>query len=854
MSAPLTPPNTERFIPGRVFADRYRVVERVGRGGMGEVYRAVDLKLGQPVALKFFSPELSDEPSRLEALFAEVRLARQVSHPNVCRVHDIEEMDGLHFLSMEFVDGEDLASLLRRIGRLPADKASEIAREIAAGLGAIHERGVIHRDLKPANIMIDGRGSARITDFGLAQLQTEKDDPDLITGTPLYMAPECLAGESPTVQSDLYSVGLILYELFTGKRAFEGKTLNEIMRQRREATPVTPSQWRSDIDPAAERAIMRCLEPDPGRRPRSAAALAAMLPGGDPLAATIAAGRTPSPELIAARTSSEAGVRPAVAWLCLGLLGAGLALLTAVAPHTRLVAGLAMPEPPDAMAGRARERLHDLGFPGTAADRAHGFYFDESMIDRVVASDRSPARWQTLARARPAVVTFWYRRSALEMVPAAPWYRVTWSDPSWSAGMTGVMLDGRGFVERLDAPPASAAAGDTPPTLDVDALFRAAGLERSAFHEATPRGSPSSPGEQRIAMVGNDRENPPHPLEVEIIADRGRPTAFVVREPLARPARSDPSGRATSLVLHTVRPALFLFALFLGAWLARRNLRAGRGDTKRALRWATAMLSIRFMAWLLGVHPTPGSITTQLMTTVAWGLYDFVYAWVFYVAIEPYVRRLWPRLLISWTRLVDGQLGDPRVGRDLLIGCLVGTAIGLAVAAHQAAPVLIGMPPGRPDNVGFVENQLTALLGLRYQLADLLTLVRSNATLMMGFVVMLVVSRLTLRHPVAAVGAVGALFVPLALPKGEIAALNIGFAVIVTVLLLTVMFRFGLLAGAAALLTHATLESAPLGMGLGSWPTSRTLLVLALVFGVGLYGFGRALGGRSPIRDLLAEG
>jgi len=176
------------------------------------------------------------------------------------------------------------------------------------------------------------------------------------------------------------------------------------------------------------------------------------------------------------------------------------------------------------------------------------------------------------------------------------------------------------------------------------------------------------------------------------------------------------------------------------------------------------------------------------------------------------------------------------------------------VAAHQAAPVLIGMPPGRPDNVGFVENQLTALLGLRYQLADLLTLVRSNATLMMGFVVMLVVSRLTLRHPVAAVGAVGALFVPLALPKGEIAALNIGFAVIVTVLLLTVMFRFGLLAGAAALLTHATLESAPLGMGLGSWPTSRTLLVLALVFGVGLYGFGRALGGRSPIRDLLAEG
>ena len=184
----------------------------------------------------------------------------------------------------------------------------------------------------------------------------------------------------------------------------------------------------------------------------------------------------------------------------------------------------------------------------------------------------------------------------------------------------------------------------------------------------------------------------------------------------------------------------------------------------------------------------------------------------------------------------------------------MGTAIALAVAAHQAAPALAGLPPGRPDNVGYVENQLASLLGLRFQIAELLTLARSNATLMMGFVVLLVVSRLTLPHPAAAVGAVAALFVPLALPKGELVALNVGFAVIITALLMSVMFRFGLLAGATALLTHATLESVPLGMGLGSWPTSRTLLVLALVFGVGLYGFTRSLGGRSAIRDPLAEG
>jgi hypothetical protein len=176
------------------------------------------------------------------------------------------------------------------------------------------------------------------------------------------------------------------------------------------------------------------------------------------------------------------------------------------------------------------------------------------------------------------------------------------------------------------------------------------------------------------------------------------------------------------------------------------------------------------------------------------------------------------------------------------------------VAAHQAAPTLVGGLPGRPDNVGYVEDQLTSLLGLRYQIAELLWLAHSSIAIMMGFVVMLVMSRLTLRHPVIAIGAVAVMFVPLALPKGEIIALNFGFAVIVTALLLAVMFRFGLLAGSVGLLAHAMLESAPIGMGLGSWPTSRTLLVLGLVFGVGLFGFARSLGGRSAFRDLLAEG
>ena len=186
------------FTPGTVLAERYRVIGLLGRGGMGEVYRADDLKLGQPVALKFLPRGLASDTARRERFFAEVRLARQVSHPNVCRVYDVGEVEGLHYLSMEFVDGEDLASLLRRIGRLPPDKALEISREICAGLAAAHDKGVLHRDLKPANVMVDGRGRARITDFGLAVAAGEAAEGE-ISGTPAYMAPVQLEGQGASL-------------------------------------------------------------------------------------------------------------------------------------------------------------------------------------------------------------------------------------------------------------------------------------------------------------------------------------------------------------------------------------------------------------------------------------------------------------------------------------------------------------------------------------------------------------------------------------------------------------------------------------------------------------------------------
>src|SRR5262249_48558991 len=158
----------------------------------------------------------------------EVRIARTIAHRNVCRTYDIGDADGRPFMTMEYVDGEDLGSLLRRIGRFPQDKAIEVARQICAGLAAAHERGVLHRDLKPANVMIDGNGQVRLTDFGLAVVSGAVDN--VRAGTPAYMAPEQLAGREVTARSDIYALGLVLFELFTGKRVFDAATLAELIQ------------------------------------------------------------------------------------------------------------------------------------------------------------------------------------------------------------------------------------------------------------------------------------------------------------------------------------------------------------------------------------------------------------------------------------------------------------------------------------------------------------------------------------------------------------------------------------------------------------------------------------------------
>ena len=216
----------------------------LGRGGMGEVYRADDLMLGQPVALKFLPATSAADPAALARFHNEVRIARQVSHPNVCRVYDVGEVDGEPFLSMEYVDGEDLASLLRRIGRLPPTRRSSSRGSSVPALRPRTSVGVLHRDLE-AGERHDRRPRRRQDHRLRARVFSEQIPRDEISGTPAYMAPEQLAGRPATVASDVYSLGLVLYEMFTGMPAFAPGSAADRARSSADSAPPTPSSARA---------------------------------------------------------------------------------------------------------------------------------------------------------------------------------------------------------------------------------------------------------------------------------------------------------------------------------------------------------------------------------------------------------------------------------------------------------------------------------------------------------------------------------------------------------------------------------------------------------------------------------
>jgi len=258
----------EELTTGSTFAGRYQIIEELGHGGMGRIYRAVDKKLNEEVALKLIKSEIASEKRTIERFHNELKLARKISHPHVGRMYELLEEEGIHFITMEYVSGEDLKSSIKRFGQLPINKSISIAKQICEGLAEAHKIGVIHRDLKPSNIMVDKEGNAKVVDFGIARSLKAKGitGEGVSVGTPEYMSPEQVEGKEADQRADVYSLGIILYEMVTGRVPFEGETPFSIAAKQKNEQPENPKKLNPQIPEDLSRLILKCLEKDREKR------------------------------------------------------------------------------------------------------------------------------------------------------------------------------------------------------------------------------------------------------------------------------------------------------------------------------------------------------------------------------------------------------------------------------------------------------------------------------------------------------------------------------------------------------------------------------------------------------------
>ncbi|HYZ86840.1 MAG TPA: serine/threonine-protein kinase, partial [Bryobacteraceae bacterium] len=804
-----------RFVPGTLLAGRYRIIGLLGKGGMGEVYRATDLTLGQSVALKFLPHEAAANQALLERFHGEVRVARQVSHPNVCRVYDIGEVEGIPFISMEYIDGEDLASLLQRIGRLPGDKAMETARKICAGLAAAHDRGVIHRDLKPQNIMMNRRGEVVIMDFGLAAIADQLSGAEVRNGTPAYMAPEQLKGSEVSARSDIYSLGLVLYEIFTGRRPFEAKNLQELISNQEAMEIASITSVALDIDPSVDRIIRRCLNPDPAQRPQSALAVAAALPGGDPLAAALAAGETPSPELVAASGQAE-GLLPRLAapLFLVVVFSVGYALYNMSASASITRANLDYP--PAALAIKSRELASQFGYTRRPADSVNDIRHRSDLISYLTNRPK-PREWsQWLASESP--ISQWYRESLRDIVGKPFGYVESTIPPMLDEGDLQVEMDGAGKLLSFEAVPYNQPSNASP--VQTEAVFQALRLDPSSFTEQQPTLVPKHASDQVKSWKG------PHPAikdaEVTVQAAWWKNQLTQVR--LTTPWTPKPEDKQGPNWPSLGSKAFLGFGILMAALLARRNWRKGRIDKSGALKVAAANLIFSGTMWIGRVHAVPSeSLVGLLVNSFGEWLFGAAFLWMMYLALEPAVRARWPHSLVTWNRTLAGRWSDPEVNAHILIGATAGCLI----YAFASVAETIYQSNENPVPAG----NLFAAMGPSQWLAVVSSLLQSALIVgLIGFLSLFGARQLLKKDWLAAV--LAAVLFTIMNPQvwaTQNLAMVVCIYLVVHTVLIFVLLRFGLLCTMAAVFFLNGFGSIVVGLDWKTWYAPYGLAMAALL-------------------------
>jgi hypothetical protein len=537
-----------------------------------------------------------------------------------------------------------------------------------------------------------------------------------------------------------------------------------------------------------------------------------------------------------------------VAWACLATIVAAVIAVPFLQWPRHVYSRVPVDKAPAALEDRAREVLARLGHSAAAVDAASGLSFDAEYFLDVRKQDRSPARWEGLRTGEPPVALFWYRQSPRPFSPVRLGGLVTWSDPPQVvSGMAAVKYDLTGRLVALSVvPPQVEPAVTTPVAMPLwGPLFEAARLDVSELRAAEPRWTPPFHTDARAAWEGTWPQRPEIPIRVEAAAYRGRPVWFEVVNPWTRPERDEPfaltegqkAARSAAIVL-------LLGLVATGAVLAKRNIRLGRGDRRGAFRLALAFFGLGMTAFLIGAHHVADTAMEILLLARGAGMVMLVAGliWLFYLALEPYVRRLRPWTLISWARLLGGGWRDAVVGRDSLIGMVWGAAVAAVIVAVQRVPALLGQPDPLP-----IGGAVDALGRTSRLVADVVSLPISSALLGLGCLLLFLVLRfLTRRDIPAAVLLVGLLTLAmLAGPEDSVwivLSVGLGFYASYAVLLL----RFGVLSAIAGAFTADILLGMPLLPDLGRWTGSATVVVIPLLVALAALAFRSAVGGATP--------
>ena len=594
--------------------------------------------------------------------------------------------------------------------------------------------------------------------------------------------------------------------------------------------------------------IQRCLSKDPGARPSSALAVNAALPGGDPLAAALARGETPSPALVAA-AGGEGMVRTQVLVASLFFVIAGIVVFGWASAYTHLLSVTPMPRSPDVLRDRANAIVRELGYEAPPVDSAAGFMLSDFVLHLI--QEATPGwPWTAAAAGRPSAVLFWYRQSPAPLTATRFWSggRIAVGDPLQPVpGMISLQLDTQGRLQSFVAVPDREQSPKKADEATWHRLFAAAGLDEKQFTRVEPNLTPPVFADSRAAWGGVYPENPSVRIRLDAAAANGRPVYFSLQEPWT-------SASALPTDIRNLEGAVWTMLLFVllgvaGAVLAIRNLRLGRVDLAGATRLAGVLFLLRVVASALTAdYPAGGPEFLVLITLlIAEALFLAALIWIGYAALEPHVRRRWPESLISWTRLISGRWRDPRVGRDVLIGVTTAVAVLLCIEVADHVNVRLGLL----TSLSVTTPEM--LDGWRFLIGGLIERPTGAVLIAFALLLLLLVTALFVRSRRLAMAIVVVAFLGPQLIGGRPPAATIVVAVAVLTTAVVMLARVGVLPLIVSLICGPALDDQPLPLALSVWYAPYGWFAAACVVALALYGFYVALAGRPLLAGSLLD-